>query len=59
MEIHRLVRFAIEAPSDWTCSPILVLCYKQVKGNLNENLTADQMSLGGLFALCTDVANKW
>ena len=46
------MRFAIEgvggdkAPSDSMSSPILVLCYKQVRGNLNENLTADQMSLG-------------
>ena len=35
-----------KAPSDSMSSPILVLCYKQVKGNLNENLIADQMSLG-------------
>ena len=35
-----------KALSDLMSSPILVLCYKQVKGNLNENLTADQMSLG-------------
>ena len=53
-------------------SQILSLCYKQVKGQLNENLTADQMSLGAFFffffflaytpsnqeLLCRDVANK-
>jgi len=30
-------------------SQILLLCYQQVQGNLNEKLTADQMSLGAFF----------
>ena len=30
-------------------SPNLCLCYKQVKGQLNENLTTDQMSLGAFL----------